>query len=277
MARKRNPLRDKAFRLYADSGGKIKLKEIAEKLSVPASRIRKWKSEDSWVSESERSDSKQKERSDSEPTKLREKRKIKKKLFDAVDGNDELTENQRLFCVFYADTNNATQAYIKSHKCKKTTAMVEGFRTLRNPKIQTEVKRLKKIMRAEFDVEAADLIRYCLKITGADIGDSVQFGRREVPVMGMYGPVIDKKTKKPLTETVNYIDIAESENVDTSVVTEIKQGRDGIGIKLADKKWAWEKLEAYFGWQDKADDDDDLQIIDDIRDEEDEQSEGEDK
>ena len=95
--------------------------------------------------------------------------------------------------------------------------------------------------------------------------------------MGMYGPVIDKKTKKPLTETVNYIDIAESENVDTSVVTEIKQGRDGIGIKLADKKWAWEKLEAYFGWQDKADDDDDLQIIDDIRDEGDEHSEGEDK
>ena len=239
----------------------MKLKDIAEKMELPAARIRKWKSEDSWDGE--------KERTDSVHTKLREKRKIKKKLFEAVDNNDDLTEKQRLFCVFYADTNNATQSYIKAHKCKKTTAMVEGFRTLRNPKIQEEIKRLKNIMRSEFDVEAADLIRYCLKITGADIGDFIRFGRRKMPAMGMYGPIIDKKTKKPVMETVNYIDIAESDGLDMSVVTEIKQGRDGIGIKLADKKWAWEKLEKYFGWQENTDEDDALQIIDDIGDDED--------
>lgn len=58
MARARNPNRDKAFKIYLDSHGKIKLKDIADQLDIPDSRIRKWKTEDKW-------DKKIKERSDS--------------------------------------------------------------------------------------------------------------------------------------------------------------------------------------------------------------------
>ena len=32
------------------------------------------------------------------------------------------------------------------------------------------------------------------------------------------------------------------------MISEIRQGRDGISIKLADKKWAWEQLVKYFDW-----------------------------
>jgi uncharacterized protein YjcR len=55
--RPRNPDRDRAFELWRDSGGTAKLKDIAEKLGVPDSRIRKWKTEDNW-------DERIKERSD---------------------------------------------------------------------------------------------------------------------------------------------------------------------------------------------------------------------
>lgn len=58
MPRARNPNRDKAFEIWQDSGGKVPLKEIAEQLDLPDSRIRKWKTEDKW-------DEKIKERSDS--------------------------------------------------------------------------------------------------------------------------------------------------------------------------------------------------------------------
>ena len=48
MGRKRNPKRDKAYDLWAESGGKRKLADIAAELEVPESRVRKWKSEDKW-------------------------------------------------------------------------------------------------------------------------------------------------------------------------------------------------------------------------------------
>lgn len=58
MARPRNPERDKAFEIWRDSGGNAKLKEIAEQIGVPDSRIRKWKTEDNWEEKiKERSDS----------------------------------------------------------------------------------------------------------------------------------------------------------------------------------------------------------------------------
>nr|WP_092074957.1 phage terminase small subunit-related protein [Dendrosporobacter quercicolus]NSL49584.1 terminase [Dendrosporobacter quercicolus DSM 1736]SDN23705.1 Uncharacterized protein YjcR [Dendrosporobacter quercicolus] len=59
MARPRNPDREKAFQLWSESAGKAKLKDIAEQLGVPDSRIRKWKAEDKW-------DEKIKERSDTD-------------------------------------------------------------------------------------------------------------------------------------------------------------------------------------------------------------------
>jgi uncharacterized protein YjcR len=57
MARPRNPERDKAFEIWLASGATAKLKDIANELGVPDSRIRKWKAEDDW-------DAKIKERSD---------------------------------------------------------------------------------------------------------------------------------------------------------------------------------------------------------------------
>ncbi|TWH48542.1 phage terminase small subunit-related protein [Sporomusa sp. KB1] len=46
--RPRNPDRDKAFQIWSDSGGTAKLKDIANEIGVPDSRIRKWKTEDNW-------------------------------------------------------------------------------------------------------------------------------------------------------------------------------------------------------------------------------------
>ncbi|WP_405131143.1 phage terminase small subunit [Paenibacillus sp. FSL H8-0317] len=48
MARERSPERDKAKLMWIESGGKMMLKDIAAALSVPESRVRKWKSMDRW-------------------------------------------------------------------------------------------------------------------------------------------------------------------------------------------------------------------------------------
>ena len=51
MARKRDPRRDEAKKIWQDSGGKKVLKELASELNVSDSQIRKWKSVDKWAEE----------------------------------------------------------------------------------------------------------------------------------------------------------------------------------------------------------------------------------
>ena len=51
MARKRDPRRDEAKKIWLDSNGEKQLKEIASELNVSDSQIRKWKSIDKWSAE----------------------------------------------------------------------------------------------------------------------------------------------------------------------------------------------------------------------------------
>ena len=51
MARKRDPRRDKAKKIWLESNGDKQLKEIASELNVSDSQIRKWKSIDKWSAE----------------------------------------------------------------------------------------------------------------------------------------------------------------------------------------------------------------------------------
>ena len=48
MPRARSPKRDEAYRIWLDSGGKKKLKDIASDLGVSETQIRKWKNLDQW-------------------------------------------------------------------------------------------------------------------------------------------------------------------------------------------------------------------------------------
>ncbi|MGN9864702.1 phage terminase small subunit [Bacillus swezeyi] len=48
MARPRDPRRNEAFRLWKESSGTKKLKDIADELGVSSSTVRKWKATDKW-------------------------------------------------------------------------------------------------------------------------------------------------------------------------------------------------------------------------------------
>lgn len=55
MARPRDPRREEARKIWLDSGKEMKLVDIAKKLGVAASTIRKWKSQDKWDNDSKES------------------------------------------------------------------------------------------------------------------------------------------------------------------------------------------------------------------------------
>lgn len=67
----------------------------------------------------------------------------------------ELTEKQRLFCLYYIKSFNATMAAIKAGYFKET-AHVIGWENLRKPKIAKQMRRLKGTMTKELFIDAMD-------------------------------------------------------------------------------------------------------------------------
>lgn len=51
MAKRRDPKRDEALKLYLKKKGKLTPKEIADKLGVSAAKVREWKCRDKWESQ----------------------------------------------------------------------------------------------------------------------------------------------------------------------------------------------------------------------------------
>lgn len=217
-----------------------KLVEIASQLNLPEGTVRRWKCTHKW--ENERSDKKS-ERS--------EKKKVKKKKaaeseVERVIENSDLTDKQRLFCICYIRSFNATKAYQKAYEVDYLTAAANGSRMLGNARVKKEILRLKKErLNREFFSES-DIFQKYMDIAFADITDYLKFGTEEVPVMAMYGPVKIKdpetREEKQLTKTVNTVHFKESSGVDGTILAEVRQGKDGASIKLSDRMKALQWL-----------------------------------
>ena len=221
----------------------MKLVEIASQLSIPEGTVRRWKCTHKW--DNERSDKKANVRK----RKNEENSKNKKAIADEVDQvleNTDLTDKQRLFCLYYIRYFNATKAYKKAYGCSYDVANSEGYKLLVNPCIKEEIKRLKRNRLNRELMDESDIFQKYMDIAFSDITDYVEFGQEEVPVMAVYGPVQvkDEKTgeKKTLTKRVNVVRFKNSEEIDGTIISEVKQGKDGASIKLADRMKALDWL-----------------------------------
>ena len=112
MARSRSPNRDKAFEIYKEHKGNIKLIDIASMLNIKDTQVRKWKSQDQWDNKIKGTLPKGK----SNVTNKKENKSnvIKEPIADEVKeviNNTNLTDKQRLFCIYYIKCFNATKVY----------------------------------------------------------------------------------------------------------------------------------------------------------------------
>lgn len=239
MARGPDERVTKAYELYKQG---MKLVEIASQLNVPVGTVRSWKNRGSWDCNA----TQEKKRNVAKP---RKSEKNEKKVFD--DGtketmqNESLTHEQRLFCIYYSKSFNATQSYLKVYKCSYETAMSNGSDLLRNTKVREEINRLKEIKRQQIVAGEEDLVEKHMRIAFSNINDYLSFGREKVAVMGPFGPIKDEDGEE-ITKEVNYVKFKDSSNVDTELIQEVKQGRDGVSIKLYDAQKSMDWLERHF-------------------------------
>ncbi|NLT99014.1 MAG: hypothetical protein GXW96_12810, partial [Christensenellaceae bacterium] len=99
-----------------------------------------------------------------------------------------------------------------------------------------------------------DVIEMHMRIAFADMSQFVEWGQEEIEIVGPFGPIevevedpeTGEKVKKKLTKVVNTVRFKEHSAVDGAVIQQVKVGRDGASIKLADRQKSLEFLERYF-------------------------------
>ena len=231
MARAPNEKLNKALSLYQKG---YKLVDIAKELDIPPGTVRRWKKTYNWDN-SERSEKEndKSERSVSKKSKENEKKKRKEKAIaeevKEVLENNELTDKQRLFCIYYNKCFNATKAYQKAYQVDYDTANAHGYKLLSNVVIKDELQKLKQSKLNRVMLSEDDIFQKYIDIAFADITDFLEFGNEEV----------DGEFEQ---YTRSYVNIKHSFEVDGTLISEVSQGKDGVKVKLQDKMRALQWL-----------------------------------
>lgn len=211
----------------------MKYKDIAEKYGTTINTVKSWKKRYAWS----RGEGAHK----TEKVCTQKSKGAPKTVAPIDDGtketlqNDDLTPEQQMFCIYYSRTFNAAQSYQKAYGCSYESAIANGSRLLTNDKVRAEIERLKEIKRQQIVADADDIVELQMRIAFADIGNYVSFGQKEVT---------DIETDE--TYMVSVVDLKESKNTDTQLIQEVKRGKDGVSVKLADKQKAIDWLSKYF-------------------------------
>jgi len=225
------------------------MQQIAKDLGVSPATVRSWKLRYKWGEPPVPATPRPKGKRNAHPPTQRNARPVSSetahKLAQAVAGC-ELTEKEKLFCLYYVTTFNAAQSYARAYDCAYSTAMSSGRLMLQRPHVRTEVQRLREIRFQETLATVNDLVDLHMRIAFADLGAYVEFGRKTVEVMGAFGPLKDKQTGEPVTKEINDVRFLESACADTQLLAAVKVGRDGASISLRDQEKSMAFLERFF-------------------------------
>ena len=214
---------------------KITFKALAEKHGLKDSTIRSRKNREKW----------ERNATDDNATQ-RKSVATKKKSKEPVVMSDNLTDKQRLFCIYFIKYFNATKAYQRAYECDYVTARTNGSRLLTNANIKAEVERMKQEQTSGLLLDVKDVIQKYIDIAFADITDFVEFGGKELPMRDSFsGELLIDNEGNPLTEHHSFVDVKNSDDVDGTIINEVKQGKDGISVKLADRMKALDMLAKY--------------------------------
>lgn len=156
-----------------------------------------------------------------------------------------LTEKMKRFAEEYIVDLNATQAAIRAGYSEKTAKQIAN-ENLTKPDLQEYVQKLMDERSKRTEINADMVLREYAKLGFSNITDYLK-------VNTDYRIVDYEDTpegKKPIKELVQVVEIYDTDTVDRSkldAVAEIKQTKDGIALKLHDKKGALDSIARHLG------------------------------
>ena len=198
----------------------MKYKDIAAKYGVSMNTVKSWKKRYAW---SRNKKTKSTQKGCTQNKKGAHKKEAVAEDVSQVAINDELTDQQQLFCLYQSRMFNYTKAYMKAYPgCTYASAAVLGSRLMKNQLIRETIEQLKQNHMNREMLKQEDIFQKYMDIAFADMNDFMSFGQEEIETD--YGP-----------RMVNSVRLKESDQVDGTLITEVKQGRDGVSVKLADR------------------------------------------
>lgn len=198
----------------------MKYKDIAAKYGVSINTVKSWKKRYAW---SRNKKTKSTQKGCTQNKKGAHKKEAVAEDVSQVVINDELTDQQQLFCLYQSRMFNYTKAYMKAYPgCTYASAAVLGSRLMKNQLIRETIEQLKQNHMNREMLKQEDIFQKYMDIAFADMNDFMSFGQEEIETD--YGP-----------RMVNSVQLKESDQVDGTLITEVKQGRDGVSVKLADR------------------------------------------
>lgn len=154
---------------------------------------------------------------------------------------NKLTAKQELFVDEYMTNGfNATQAAIKAGY-SEATARSQGQRLLTNVDVRTEIDKRCQDITAEFPEIRKKVIEKLQRIAFSDLGDYLEY--RTVKTVVAH----DKETGDPVIDYKTIINLNDSNDVDTTTISEVQETRDGFRFKRMDSMKALELLSRYTG------------------------------
>ncbi|MCB8591797.1 terminase small subunit [Faecalibacillus intestinalis] len=216
---------------FEDYKNGMKQKEIAKKYGTTINTVKSWSRRYEW--------SKKKKKGAPQNKSVHTKKECKKIAEEIVE-TSELDEEHQLFCIYYLKYHNKVKAYQKvKPNTPYNSACVMASRWSKQPAVIEEINRLKKELYEDALLDPHDIVQKYIDIAFADLNDYLEYGREEVPVI-IKNPITGED--EVLKQTVNMVKFKESAFADGTILSEVKQGRNGASIKLADRMKALDWL-----------------------------------
>lgn len=200
---------DDTLTYYIEKDGEVSVKVLSRVGKVPQSYVRRWMKDENWDQYVKEDDG--------------DKIKVSPRVKDFIQSGAErygLSEQEESFCYHYFKCKNATQAALRAGYGSHY-AYNAAYHLLNKESVRSFLKAIQAEACEEIFVDGMDILKMWAKIAFADMNDYVSVSGAGVMLRG-------------------------SSQTDGQVVTEIKEGKDGITIKLADKMKALDRLSSYF-------------------------------
>ena len=224
-------MKEKYELAYEDYLAGMKQKEIAKKYDTTINTVKSWSRRYEW--------SKKKKKGAHQNKSVHTKKECKKIAEEIVE-TSELDEEHQLFCIYYLKYHNKVKAYQKvKPNTPYNSACVMASRWSKQPAVIEEINRLKKELYEDALLDPHDIVQKYIDIAFADLNDYLEYGQEEVPVI-IKNPITGED--EVLKQTVNMVKFKESAFADGTILSEVKQGRNGASIKLADRMKALDWL-----------------------------------
>lgn len=216
---------------FEDYKNGMKQKEIAKKYNTTINTVKSWSRRYEW--------SKKKKKGAHQNKSVHTKKECKKIAEEIVE-TSELDEEHQLFCIYYLKYHNKVKAYQKvKPNTPYNSACVMASRWSKQSAVIEEINRLKKELYEDALLDPHDIVQKYIDIAFADLNDYLEYGQEEVPVI-IKNPITGED--EVLKQTVNVVKFKESAFADGTILSEVKQGRNGASIKLADRMKALDWL-----------------------------------